>query len=213
MMRFARVAFAILICFLAIPLSANQETGRSSHNSAHGLTVSLALDNTEFSVGESIPARIQISNSGVPGDESLLIANYIFEGSGGLPVSRIEFDLTNDKGHAIRSTWAMISDWFSSEKHPNPATAFLNSYMLLHPGYSLSTQFRIRPESYGGLKPGYYRLWGTYTSNGLFYPPVYNQVGLREGDVKSVPFKAWRGKIPTNEVRFRIRPADTTRKH
>lgn len=212
-MSLTRTAFAVLILLPSIPLTAGQDTVRNNHNPAHGLTVSLALDKTGFSEGKSIPVRIQVSNKGGSQDDSLLIGNFIFEGSSGDPVSRIEFDLTDDKGHAIHPTLVMISDSFSSEKHPNPATAFLNSYLLLHPGYSLSSQFLISPKFYGGLKPGYYRLSGTYTSNGLFYPPVYNQAGLSGDDVKSVPFKAWKGKISTNEVRFRVLPADTGRKN
>jgi hypothetical protein len=201
-MRIIEAALITLISCFAFTLTANQNSNQSP---AHDLVVRLVPEKTEFSAGEPISVRIEVSNVG---DAPLLLGSFISRSNNGTPVSRIEFELKDNQGHAVTPSVEIISDSFADKKEPNPTTAFLRNYLLLYPGYSLTTSASIDEKLFKELtKPGFYRLSATYTSNGLSYPPVYRQAGLSDDEVKSVPFTAWSGKISTNEVRFRIRPS------
>jgi hypothetical protein len=199
--------FPTILLVMALPVGGNQETMPSSDEADSDLTVTLVLKRAEIHSGQAVPVDVLVHNTG---STPLLIGNLIVRGGGGLPVSRIQFELRDDRGHVIPPDVEMIADSFSAKKEPNPATAFLSSYLLLHPGYSLTTEFLLDVNLFKDLaKPGYYRLSATYTSNGLSYPPVYHNVGLSDEDIKSLPFKAWSGKLATNEVRFKIMAART----
>ena len=198
-----------LLSVVALALGLNQNTEKPDQGRGHGLDVRLSLEKVEFSVGESIPVRVQVSNSG---ENPLLIGNSISWVDGGSPVSRIEFELRDAQGHVLPRAFALIGDSFSGKKEPNPGAAFLSSYLLLYPGYSLMTRVVVRPSLFKGLdKPGSYKLSAIYSSNGLSYPPTYHEAGLNESDVMSLPFKSWSGKISTNAIRFKVRSLPTGR--
>jgi len=168
------------------------------------------LAKRDFQVGQSIPVTIGVSNCG---DNPLLVGNFILRGSGGTPVSRIEFELKDAEGHVIPSNYEVINDSLGARKESSAAAGFLSSYVLLYPEYSLNTTLRISPHQYVMLKnPGTYILSATYSSNGTSYPPAYRQAGLTDDDVKSMPFRAWNGRLSTNDVQFRVRASQPTTK-
>jgi hypothetical protein len=209
-MRLLAKIFATLVCFFSLPQSWGQQLPDNQQSHASELVVRLVLERRDFQVGQSIPVTIEVSNCG---DNPLLVGNFILRGSGGTPVSRIEFELKDAEGRIIPSNYEVINDSFGAKKGPNAAAAFLSSYVLLYPEYSLKTQVRISPRQYQMLKnPGTYILSATYSSNGTSYPPAYRQAGLTDDDVKSVPFRAWNGKLSTNDVRFQIRASRPTTK-
>lgn len=201
--RLTTVAITLAIMVAIMPaLTCNGQELIASDGETQPLVVRLFLAKRTFSRGESIPVTIQASNSG---KDSILVGNYIADYSGDTPVSRVVFQLRDAQGHALPAAFQMIADSFSARREANAATAFLRSYLLLRPGYSLATRVVLAGNSYKGWKkPGKYRLSATYASNGLSYPPTYQQAGLTADDVKSIPFKAWNGKLATNEVSFEI---------
>jgi hypothetical protein len=75
-----------------------------------------------------------------------------------------------------------------------PATSFVQRIGQFEPLSALKYE----------LKPGSYHLREYYSSGGLFYPPAYRTLGLSEEEVKSLPFKAWHGKLAANELSFTI---------
>jgi len=194
-------AFATILLFL-MPRSAAQLDPSVPAKANSGVSVVLALQTRQISPGEPLRAKIIVENNG---DSPLLVGNLIQFGGAGHPVSRIEFSLRGSDGRLITPAVFLASDVFSEKKPPNASAAFMDSYLLLRSGYSISKTFLIDARFFKELTtPGSYGLSATYVSSGLSYPPVYYQAGLSEEDIKSIPFKAWNGSITTNEVRFRV---------
>jgi hypothetical protein len=198
---FVRPTCRALIGVIALAQIAGGQPPNSNGTSAPKISIKLSVEKKHFAKGESIPLRIDVVNSGT---DPVLIGNFISE-SRGVPSPVIDFELKNSQGEEISPDVVIISDSFSPRKPPNATVAFLTSYLLLYPGYGLTTQAVIDETLFKALRiAGDYRLSVTYSSNGLMYPPTYRQLGLSDDDVKSMPFPAWRGKLSSNEVRFTV---------
>lgn len=198
-MKCMRIILHSILLLATFPAGGTQEATSLADKTSVDLKV---LETTKVSSGDPIPLDVYVSNAG---STPLLIGNLILQGSGGMPVSRIEFQLMDAKGRVLRPAVDMINDTLSAKSEPNPASAFLSSYLLLRPGYSLTTRFLLDTNLFRELStPGYYSVSATYISNGLSYPPIYRNVGLSDDDVKSLAFKAWSGKLVSNQVRFRV---------
>jgi hypothetical protein len=94
-----------------------------------------------------------------------------------------------------------------SKNKKSPSEIVLNSFILLPPGTSFVQRIALFEQLSAlkyGLKPGSYKLKAYYSSGGLFHPPAYQNLGLSEEDVKSLPFEACHGKLGTNELSFTI---------
>lgn len=195
-----------LLMILAVNCN-GQDRISSDGERTQPLVVRLFLAKRTFSRGELIPVTVQISNFG---KEPILVGNYIADFNGGTPISRVVFQIKDAQDHVRAPAFIGTADFPPATRAVNPATGFLSSYLLLHPGYGLTTRVVLAGNSYKGWKkPGKYRLSATYASNGLSYPPTYQSAGLTADDVKLIPFKAWSGKVTTNEVSFEILPGPT----
>jgi hypothetical protein len=189
-----------IICILLSISTCAAQSAESLKDESPRIAVSLTLPKSTFAVGESIPAKIEISNTG---DVPVLIANQIFMSTTTYP-SHIEFEMKDDRRHAIPATLLSL-DSFGQEVESSPGIALLKWLQLLSPGYSLTKVFMLDKRLFRTLsKPGQYTLSASYSSNSLIYPPLRDKIGLTEADVKSIPFEAWTGKTRTNEVSFRI---------
>ena len=191
----------VTICFLFFSVSAcSAQSAGNSRNESTRIAVKLSLSKKSFTVGEPIPAKVEISNTG---DVPVLIANEVVMSTSTSP-SLIKFEMKDDRGRAVPASFH-TRETFGQTVEPNPAIAFLKWLLLLNPGYSLSTIFMIDSELFETMdKPGTYTLSALYTSNGLAYPPVLAVIGVTENDVKSLPFVTWTGNIRTNELTFKI---------
>jgi hypothetical protein len=154
-------------------------------------------------MGESVSAKIEISNiGGVP----VLIGNEISTATETQP-SHIDFEMKDDHGRTMPAPLIAI-DSFGLRVEPDPGIALLKRLLLLNPGYSLTKVFALDTvRSFAMNKPGTYNLSALYSSNGLSYLPALSEIGVTEGDVKSLPYEAWSGKIRTNTVSFKILPS------
>ncbi|MFI5097400.1 MAG: hypothetical protein ACHQT6_05445 [Candidatus Acidiferrales bacterium] len=147
--------------------------------------------------------RLEVSNIGV---KSLLVANFasLYEGA----EAYLYIELSNSKG-LLSPRVGMAVDRFpsSTKEQKSPLEIVLNSFVLLRPGTSYVQRIPLSQHlsaSRYEIKPGTYKLRAYYSSNGLFYPPAYQILGLTEEDVRSLPFQAWHGKVATNELSFTI---------
>jgi hypothetical protein len=191
------ISFPIL---LLLPLMAFAQASKFPPDQ---LKVHLVLNKQEFRLGERIELKVEILNAS---QKPLLIANEIYLSSG--LVSYLEPELSDSRG-PISPRGAIISDRFSPLEKKSASETVLNFFLLLRPETSFVERFKLFDlfDTFGYvLHPGTYSLKAYYSSNGLFYPPAYQMLGLTEEDVNSLPFQAWHGKLATNEVSFRILP-------
>lgn len=179
-------------------LLGSQRDSMTSSQETSNLVVTISLEKRTFAVGETIPLQVQISNRG---KESILIGNNVSLGG---DVANLDLTI-QDSSSRISPKTDMTHDMFPASVTPNALSSFLKSWMLLKPGNSLITTVSIGSEIFSFLgKPGSYTLYGEYYSDGLSYPPTYRSRGLTEGDVNSIPFSCWRGKIDTNKIHLRV---------
>ncbi len=150
--------------------------------------------------------RLEVSNIG---DSSLLVANFadLYEGA----EAYLDIELSNSKG-LLSPRAGMVIDRFpsSTKEQKSPLEIVLNSFVLLRPGTSYVQRIPLSQHLSAmryEIIPGTYKVRAYYSSNGLFYPPAYQTLGLTEEDVRSLPFQAWHGKVPTNELSFTILPS------
>jgi hypothetical protein len=165
------------------------------------LKVHLVLNKQKFRLGEPIELKVEVLNAS---QKPLLVANKIYLSSGS--ISYLELELSDSKA-VIPPRRTIISDQFSPLEKKSASETVLNFFLLLRPETSFVERFKLFDLFYifgYVLHPGTYSLKAYYSSNGLFYPPAYQMLGLTEEDVNSLPFQAWHGKIATNEVSFRV---------
>jgi hypothetical protein len=167
-----------------------------------GISVSISLDKKEFHWGEPMQLTVKVTNIG---QKPLLVPNffYLFAGQ----TAHLEIELSNRKGLLSPHRGFAIDKFPDPSKDKrSPSEIYLNSFVLLHPGTSIVQRIALFQElsvlEYE-VKPGAYKLQGYYSTSGLLFP---QNLGLTAEDVKSLPFEAWHGKLPTNEVSFTVLP-------
>lgn len=179
--------------------------GQNTVASVEPIKVEIALDRTEFHLGQPVKLGLEISNIG---HEPLLIANSV--SLFGNEDAFLEIELRGKKG-LLSPHFGMAVDCFPQpEQNPKPPSEIvLKSFLVLRPGTSyvqtLPLYEHLSALDYG-LTPGNYTLRTYYSSNGLLYPSMCGTQGLAESDVKSLPFKTWHGKVGTNKVSFTVLP-------
>jgi hypothetical protein len=190
---------ATVCLFLCSVSACSAQSAGKSQNDSIRIAAKLSLSKSSVRAGESVPAKIEISNTG---ELPVLIANRIFMSITPAP-SNVVFEMKDDHGKAIRGGGSII-DFVPRLREPNLAIGLLKELQVLNPGYSLSTVFMLDTNVFAMSNPGTYRLSASYSSGGFSYPPALTFFGLTENDVKSLPWTAWRGKIQTNQVTFRV---------
>jgi hypothetical protein len=168
--------------------------------------VHIDLAKKQFNAGDLIEVRLEVSNVG---REPLLVPNGA-SFFGGAAEAYLEVELSNDKGplqpHMVWAVDRVPAEWLPRK---SPMEIVINSFLLLPPRTSFAQKIPLSVflgATKYEVKPGAYKLKCYYSSGGLFYPPAYERLGLTGEDVKSLPFRAWHGKIATNELSFAIVP-------
>jgi hypothetical protein len=179
--------------------------GQSNDPTKPEISVTLALAQPVFRMGNAMELKIEITNIG---QKPVLVPNRLslFEGE----TAHLEIELSRGK-ELLSPRMTVVVDYFPNPPKikKSPAEIVLGAFVLLPPGtsfvqrISLSDYLAVRKYD---LKVGHYKLKGDYSTGGLFYPPGFPQ-GLSEDDAKSLPFDAWHGKLSTNELSFAILPA------
>ena len=178
--------------------------GKTGESPGDNLKVRITLDRARFRMGENMELRLELSNLG---DSPLLVPNSAsFDHQEG---ADLELELSDKNGTLSPKTSLVVVDRFaaSPNSEKSPYEIALRSFILLCPGTSyierISLSQHLSAAKYE-IRPGRYKLRAYYSSGGLFYPPAYQELGLKEEDVKSIPFQAWHGMSPTNELSFTI---------
>ncbi len=191
----------IALACLTIPVVAVTDASVvAGQNTTDGLVVRISLAKRTFSKNESIKVSVRISNHG---DEPIAIGNFISTNVGD-PVSHIEFQLRDLKGHIFPYS-AVNEGMVPPDRETIRAIAVMKSWMLLSPGHSVSRVLSLDPGEFKNLKaPGTYVLSAIYFSPGLSSPGAYHGLGLGEEELKDLPFACWSGRISTNTITFQI---------
>jgi hypothetical protein len=198
-------AVPLFIPMLATLVLGPTTSGQNEVDSKEAIKVQIGLGHKEFHLGEPIELKLEISNVG---QKPLLIANSVsLYGNGD---ALLEIELRGGKG-LLSPRMSMVGDCFPTpEKNPKPASEIvLKSFLVLRPGTSYVQRLPIYEHLSAlkyGLSPGNYTLRTYYSSNGLLYPSMCGTQGLKDDDVKTLPFKTWHGKVGTNEVSFTVLP-------
>jgi hypothetical protein len=198
--------FSLTLCLVCSLTPACAGTLRKV-NTKSQVSVRISTSKNQFKVGELIRLRIQLSNEGT---SPILIPNSISTARG--TPAHIEFELRDSRDRASPVLEATL-DSFSIPTPRAPATALLGSWLVLNSGYSLVTNINIDKSFLSFLgRPGRYKLTGKYFASGLLYPPTFQQLGITEDDVKSLPYGHWSGNILTNTVNVKIVSAGSSPK-
>lgn len=212
--RYPTFSRAVQICFSSLyicaltglPLGAAREITSAENKSE--LSVTLSVSKKTNIVGAVLQVKVQISNEG---SDPFLIPNSLSLSRNS--TAHLEFKLRDQSGKESPMS-DLIADNFTVQKSQNPSSALLGDWVLLRPGYSLVRSISLDKHVLEFLgKPGVYRLSGTYFANSLSYPPIRNQMGLTDNDVKSLPFNSWSGNISTNAIEIRLVPAKSMQIH
>jgi hypothetical protein len=179
--------------------------GQNEVASKEPIKVHIALNRTNFHLGEPIELMLEISNVG---QEPLIIANSV--SLFGNDDAFLEIELRRKK-KLQEQRFGFAADCFQlPEKNPKPPSEILlKSFLVLRPGTSYAQRLPLYDDLNAlehGLKPGSYSLKTYYSSSGLHSPSMCGTQGLTEDDVESLPFRTWRGKVSTNEISFTILP-------
>ena len=206
--RFPAIRYIIVLmcCSLLVALVVGSATfGRNELASKEQIKVHIALSRQTFHLGEPLDLRLEISNIG---QEPLLIANSV--SLFGNDDAFLEIEL-HGKSRLLSPHMGVAVDCFPTpEKNPKPASEIvLTSFLVLRSGTSYAQRLPLYDHLAAlkyGLKPGSYTLKTYYSSRGLHSRSMCGTQGLTEDDVRSLPFKTWRGKVSTNEISFTILP-------
>lgn len=195
-----RIACAGLAVLAGAAVGASGLRGDADHDQTAHLVVRLSIAKKTFSMGESIPLKVVITNEG---GTPVVIGSYI-DVNEASPISHVEFEMKDSRGRVCPHS-TISEGLFPPEARHRPAIAVLRSWMALQPGYSLTSTFTLEKDMFPSLEiPGAYTLRVTYFSPGLSYPLSYEEAGLTETDLKVLPYAYWSGRATTNVVKFEI---------
>jgi hypothetical protein len=193
------------LSILAVSIPPSLAAGQTNHAPKQEISVSMALAKQEFHLGDPMELKIEVTNIG---QKPLLVPNHLslFRGE----EAYLEIELSNSNG-LLSPHMGFAVDRFPnpSKEKKSPSEIVLNRFILLPPGTSFVQRIALFEHLSAlkyQLKPGTYHLKAYYSSGGLLYPPGYQNLGLSEKDVESLPFEAWHGKLATNELPFTILP-------
>ena len=197
----ATLLFLVVLVFANV-LICNAQSPEVTLNESPKVTAALSLPKSIYRAGEPIQVKLEVSNKG---ETSVLIANEISMSTTVQP-SHVDFVLVDHRGNDVPAGFFALDSW-GPKVVSSPGIAFLESFLVLRPGYSLTKVFKLDTQLFRGLsQPGTFSLYALYSSNGLSYPPALGVIGVTETDVKLLPFVAWSGKIRTNTVLFKVLP-------
>lgn len=196
---------AILIFAVVISPRATRTEPQTDVGTPNVISVRLECKKPTIPVGSPITIAVQLSNIG---KEPILIPNTIPSITGYGFATSLAFDIVDAAGHRMSSNSPVIADYFPTGKKLDPTSELLGGWVLLWPGYGLTTQFELSSQEYSALaKPGRYKISAVYATSGLSDTRTLGRLGLHEEDVESLKFKSWAGRTTSNEVSVIVQAA------
>jgi len=109
----------------------------------------------------------------------------------------------------------VAADCFCSERTSYPPLVLeLPKYWIpLPPHHFYGKQVRIYAVRFAGLKPGRYRIEGTYRSLGFLAQNLNNPLAHYAQELKELPFQSWVGEVHTNPTWIELISASGSRNH
>lgn len=152
----------------------------------------------------SIPVNVSIANGG---SGTVMVCNSITTGPG-LPC-RVRLWLEDSAGSRIEEPNLVVDS-----PPPDPTETLLHAvlrfWLPLRPGYSLQTAMSFFIGANGeSLKPGPYKLCGSFSSYGIEAPNSVSQELLRSEDLHKLPYPVFQGRIDGNSVPLQVTNAES----
>lgn len=169
-------------------------SGQSRTRGDETITVRLSVEKSRFHVGEAVPLRVELINTGKKrifiGQEMPQIEDWIYS---------VHITVKDDAGRV--SPQLVLGPPFVLPSDPKEdfSTAVIKKWTVLPPGYSYGSTLTIDGQSHSFLmKPGRYEIQATYVSMGMDSRMYYNRLSQSPEELARLPFKSWKGRVNSN---------------
>jgi hypothetical protein len=190
-----KVPFSKVVVFMfALLWVATALTGQSNL-SDKTITVHIGSGKRSVSSGRSLPIDVEIAN---PGEKGVLICSSIIPGAG-LPC-RLHLWIEDVHGSKIPEL-TIIVDMPPPNPNETLTDILLRLWLPLKPKHALRTTIIFYPNNNGEpLKPGQYRIRGSYSSYGLDAPGLISPNLLKSEDLSRLTYPVFQGRVNTNSI-------------
>jgi hypothetical protein len=159
------------------------------------ISVHISPKDSRFRWGQDMILQVEIWNES---DQELFISKEIDDVASNTLAT---LHLTVYKGkEPLGPFMSVAADCFCSERSSYPPLLLeLPRYWIALPPHTFyGKQVVIRADRFAGLKPGRYRIQGTYKSLGFLAQNLNNPLAHYAQELKELPFQSWVGEVETN---------------
>jgi hypothetical protein len=149
--------------------------------------------------GENVDLRVEVWNEG--SDEVFIGKNlgYPSDSTGGVEL------FVEHNSRLDRSMNKSAGDYIVDLKTPF-ASLVTSHFIALAPGHFYGQVVSMDPGDFPRIKiPGRYLIKGEYIAGGFYGGGEGNPLQGHEAEIKTLPYKAWEGRVDTNSVWMEVR--------
>ncbi len=183
------LTFMAFVSFCASLESLGQEPAKE-HPESH-LTVKISANKDVIRPGESLRLVVEIRNES---EQAFFIDRNITDMN-----DRLSLYLQHGS-EVDRSSIRVVGD-FAIDRRTPLATLLSQHWIALGPGNFYGGEVVMDGVAFPRLRvPGRYLVKAVYSSHGFAEPGEANSLRDRQEELRSLPFKAWEGRIETNSI-------------
>jgi len=187
----------LLTLLLSLHAGGQQQTApdRSGQVVQPEISVRISARGVRFKPGQDVTLQVEIWNES---QQDLFISKQIDDFTS---TSLATLKLTVYKGkEPIGPFLVVVADCFCSQRpsYPPLAEELPRYWIALPPHHFYGREVIVHAEKFVGLKPGKYRIQGTYKSLGFLTANLNNPLAHYFGELQKLPFQSWVGEVETN---------------
>lgn len=190
-----RSPFLSIVLLSMQVLSQQQTPPNTSADFEPTIFVRISTKGVRFKPGQDVTLQVEIWNES---KQDLFISKDIDDVASNTLAT---LQLTVYKGKEPVGPFVVIdADCFCSERSSYPPLMLeLPKYWIaLPPRHFYGKQVVISADKFAGLKPGRYRIQGTYRSLGFLAQNLNNPLAHYTQELKQLPYQSWVGEVKTN---------------
>lgn len=189
-------ALLISVLLLSAPALTQQQTppDTTKVDSKPKISVRISTKAGHFRLGQDVFVQVEIWNEG---KQDLFISKGIEPDCDTL--SSLQLNLFKGR-ERVGPHVVTVQDCFYGEPSSYPPLVIeLSKYWIaLPPHHFYGKQVVMHADRFAGLKPGKYRIQGTYQSRGFLIQDISNPVAHYTAELEKLPYPSWAGEVDTN---------------
>lgn len=190
-------SFFLLTLLISLHAAGQEQTAPDSSKRVIQPEISVRISprGIRFKPGQDVTLQVEIWNES---KQDLFISKQIDDFASNTLAT---LQLTVYKGkEPIGPFYVVAADCFCSQRQSYPPLAeeLPKYWIALPPHHFYGKEVIVHTEKFAGLKPGKYRIQGTYKSLGFLASNLNNPLAHYFLELQELPYQSWVGEVETN---------------